>query len=95
VNALWFLAGALLSGLLLLTQALTVARLHAHTAPRALMARVVAGVLFRWMLIASLLIVALRQGVVPGLWAFAGLWVMRWPLIYLIHRRRLFARLLQ
>jgi hypothetical protein len=34
--------------------------------------------MLRWGLAAGLLITALQRGIVPGLLAFAGLWLARW-----------------
>jgi hypothetical protein len=37
--------------------------------------------MLRWGFAASLLITALQRGIVPGLLAFAGLWLARWGLV--------------
>lgn len=47
-------------------------------APARTAAVTVGGILFRLGLSGGLLVVALRQGIVPGLLAFAGMLVARW-----------------
>ena len=86
----WLVAGALVGWVSILTQVWTVARLRPGAAFRAILG-IGGGLLFRWALIAALLIAALRQGIVAGLVAFAGLWVMRWVLVWRIHTGKSFA----
>lgn len=58
----------------------TVARFRPG-APIRVVAWVLAGAVLRWGLAASLLITALQRGIVPGLLAFAGLWLARWGMV--------------
>jgi len=77
---LWLLAGGaigLANGWLLWQG---VARLRPDASARAV-AGMVGGAALRWALVTALLVVALRQGVVSGVLAFAGLWLVRWGLI--------------
>ena len=86
----WLIAGALVGWVSILIQVWTMPRLR----PDALRQRLwgmFGGMLLRWVLIAGLFSVALRQGIVAGLWAFAGLWVMRWVLVWRIHAGKAFA----
>jgi hypothetical protein len=55
----------------------TVSRLRKETPlrPRAL---VWGGLSLRLALVAAVLILALRRGIIPGLLTFAGLWLARW-----------------
>jgi len=85
---LWLFAGGavgVLSGLILRR---TVARLQ-PTAPCHAVAWTLASTLLRWGLAAGLLIAALQRGIVPGLMAFAGLWLARWVTICSAHFARL------
>ena len=88
----WLIAGALVGWVSILTQVWTVARLCPRM-PRQGLWLLIGGMLLRWTLIAGLLSVALRQGIVAGLLAFAGLWVTRWVLVWRIHTGKLFAGL--
>ena len=75
--ALWLLAGGLVGIANGLTRWWTVSRLRREMrlSPLAL----VWGVLIlRLALVAALLILGLRRGIIPGLLAFAGLWLARW-----------------
>ena len=47
-------------------------------APHRAVAWALGGALLRWTVVAGVLIVALQQGIVPGLLAFSGLWLARW-----------------
>ncbi len=85
----WLVAGALVGWVSILTQVWLVARLCPRT-PRQGLWLLLGGMLLRWALIAGLLSVALRQGIVAGLLAFAGLWMARWVLIWRIHTGKLF-----
>ncbi|MEA3397655.1 MAG: hypothetical protein U9R05_09370 [Chloroflexota bacterium] len=86
----WLIAGALVGWVSILIQVWTVARLCPRT-PRRGLGLLIGGMLLRWALIAGLFSVALRQGIVAGLWAFAGLWVARWLGILRIHAGKSFA----
>lgn len=86
----WLVAGALVGWVSILTQVWIVARLCPRT-PRQGLWLLIGGMLLRWLLIAGLLSVALRQGIVTGLLAFAGLWLARWLGILRIHTGKLFA----
>jgi len=81
---LWLFAGwaaGALSGLILWS---SVARLRPD-APRRAVAWVLGGALLRWAAAAGLLIAALQRGIVPGLLAFAGLWLARWGTVCSAH----------
>jgi hypothetical protein len=77
VTALWLLAGGLIGMVNGLTQWWTVSRLRPKMdlGPLTL---VWGGLILRLGLVAALLILGLRQGIMPGLLAFAGLWLARW-----------------
>jgi hypothetical protein len=75
--AWWLFTGGAVGVLNGLTLWWTVARLRPG-APRRAVAWALGGVMLRWGLAASLLITALQRGIVPGLLAFAGLWLARW-----------------
>ncbi|HEC35485.1 MAG TPA: hypothetical protein ENI39_03000 [Anaerolineae bacterium] len=77
---LWLLAGLAVGVLNGLTLWSSVARLRPDVSGRAV-AWILAGALLRLSLAASLLIVALQRGVLPGLLACAGLWLARWGLV--------------
>ncbi|MBC8449836.1 MAG: hypothetical protein H8D78_19050 [Chloroflexi bacterium] len=78
--ALWLFAGLAAGALNGLTLWGTVARLRPDAPPRAV-AWILGGALLRLGLAASLLIVALQRGILPGLLAFAGLWLARWGMV--------------
>ena len=81
---LWLFAGLVvgaLNGLLLWS---SVARLCPDVSARA-MARILGGTLLRWGLAVGLLIAALQRGILPGLLAFAGLWLARWGTVCSAH----------
>ncbi len=77
----WFILGAALGGLSAWMQRWTVARL-CPSAPRRALAWTLGGATLRWALMASLLIGALQQGLVPGLLVCAGLSSARWGLVW-------------
>jgi len=84
---LWLFAGlavGALNGLILWS---SVARLRPDVPGRA-MAWILGGVLLRWGLAAGLLIAALQRGILPGLLAFAGLWLAHWGIVWREHERR-------
>ncbi|HIC94675.1 MAG TPA: hypothetical protein EYH32_01315 [Anaerolineae bacterium] len=39
------------------------------------------GALLRWVAAGGVLIVALQEGIAPGLLAFTGLWIARWGMV--------------
>ncbi len=82
----WLLTGGAIGILNFLTLCWTVAHFRPD-APRHAVAWAVGGALVRWSLAAGLLIIALRHGVLPGLLAFAGLWLGRWGTVYQSNRR--------
>jgi hypothetical protein len=43
----------------------------------------------RWTTTGGVLIAALQRGIVPGLLAFAGLWLARWGMVYWLGRTSL------
>lgn len=75
--ALWLLAGGLIGMVNGLTRWWTVTHLRQEMRLRPL-ALVWGGLILRLALVAALLIVGLRGGIIPGLLAFAGLWFARW-----------------
>ncbi|MDY7040168.1 MAG: hypothetical protein SVX38_04825 [Chloroflexota bacterium] len=77
---LWLFAGLTVGALNGLTLRWTVAHLCPEWAGRALIC-VWGGALLRWVAVAGLLIVALQRGILPGLLAFAGLWLARWGMM--------------
>jgi hypothetical protein len=79
--ASWLIAGGAIGVLNGLGLRWTVARLRPEAPGRAV-AWALGGAMLRWGLAASLLIAALRHGVVPALLAFAGLWLARWGIVY-------------
>jgi len=78
---LWLFTGLAVGALNGLTLRNSVARLRPGVPGRAV-AWIVSGALLRLGLVAGLLIVALQRGVLPGLFAFAGLWLARWGIVY-------------
>lgn len=78
--ASWLCTGGAVGVLSALTLWWTVSRFRPG-APRRALAWVLGGLMLRWGLAASLLITALQRGIVPGLLAFAGLWLARWGLV--------------
>lgn len=79
--AWWLLAGCAVGALNGLILWWAVGRLRPDV-PRNTVAWVLAGALLRWTIVAALLIGALQHGIVPGLLAFAGLWLARWGMVY-------------
>ncbi len=79
--ALWLLAGGAVGALNGLILWWTVGCLR-HDVPGSAVAWVLAGAMLRWTIVAALLIGALQHGIVPGLLAFAGLWLARWGMVY-------------
>jgi len=77
---LWLFAGLVVGALNGLTLWWTVARLQPH-APGHGVAWILGSTLLRWGLAAGLLIAALQRGILPGLLAFAGLWLARWGIV--------------
>lgn len=72
----WLVVGLLGGAVAMLSLAWTVGRLRPESAGCAL-AMVWGGTVLRWGLVALLLSLALRQGILPGLGAFAGIWLAR------------------
>ncbi len=77
---LWLFAGLAVGALNGLTLWGTVARLRPDAPPRAV-AWILGGALLRWTAAAGVLIAALQRGILPGLLAFAGLWLARWGMV--------------
>ena len=75
--ASWLFTGGAVGVLNGLTLWWTVARLRPG-APRGVVAWALGGAMLRWALTVGLLSSALQRGIVPGLLAFAGLWLVRW-----------------
>jgi hypothetical protein len=80
IVALCLFIGGAVGTLNVLTLRWTVARLRPG-APRHAAAWILGGALLRWGFIAGLLIAALQRGLVPGLLAFAGLWLAQWGMV--------------
>jgi hypothetical protein len=74
---LWLLAGALIGTMNGMTRWWTVSRLGhgVRLRPRTI---IWGGLVLRFALVAAVLILGLRRGIIPGLLAFAGLWLARW-----------------
>jgi hypothetical protein len=88
VSALWLLLGiaiALINGLSIRW---TVGSLNISGARSRAIAVVVGGAVVRVAVAALVLAVALRQGIVEGLLAFAGLWLGRWGAVAILSRGR-------
>lgn len=83
--ALWLAAGALVGVLNAFNRWWTVARTHHDREDRAV-SMVLGGMMVRLLVVAALLIAALRVGIVPGLLAFGGMWLARWGALIWIHR---------
>lgn len=81
---IWFALGGLWGWLSMAFQVWSLTRLVPRPAPLTV-AWVVGGFGLRLGWIALLLILALRQGIGPGLGAFAGIWLARWIAIYRLH----------
>jgi len=80
IVTLWLFVGLMVGVLNALTLWSSVARLR-PAAPGRAVAWVLGGALLRWSLAAGVLIAALQRGVLPGLLAFAGLWLARWGIV--------------
>ena len=85
-SALWLFTGGSIGVLNGLSLRWTVARLHPD-APGQAVAWALGGAMLRWSLAAGLLMTALQRGVVPGLLAFAGLWLARWGIVCWLNLR--------
>lgn len=86
MNVLWFLLGcaaAIAGGMSI---GWTVGRLNCSDAPSRAIAVVVGGAIVRVAVAALILGVALRQGIMEGLLAFAGLWLGRWGAVAILSR---------
>lgn len=81
----WLALGALWGWASVAFQVWTVKRLEARPSPLAV-AWLVGGFGVRLGWIALLLIVALQQGIGPGLSAFGGIWLARWLMIIRLHK---------
>jgi hypothetical protein len=81
---LWLLAGGVVGGLNSLNRWWTVARLRADMQISPLLLTL-GGMALRLALVAALLIAGLRHGIVPGLLAFAGLWLARSATVVWVH----------
>ena len=82
--ALWLLLGALTEGLNSFTRWWTVARIRADLQSNAL-TLTLGGMALRLALVAAVLIAALRQGILPGLLAFTGVWLSRSAAVIWFH----------
>jgi len=80
IVTLWLFAGLMVGALNALTLWSSVARLR-PAAPGRAVAWVLGGALLRLGLAVGVLIAALQRGVLPGLLAFAGLWLARWGIV--------------
>jgi len=78
--ALWLFAGGAVAVVNAVTRQRTVACLSTETIGGSLVL-VLGGMLLRLSLVAGLLIAGLRQGIAPGLLAFAGLWITRGAIV--------------
>jgi hypothetical protein len=76
---LWLLTGSIVGVLHGVTLWWTVARLQPD-APRHAVVWALGGTMLRWGITASLLITALQRGIMLGLLAFAGLFLVRWSM---------------
>ena len=77
----WLFIGGAIGMLNGLSLRWTVARLHPD-APTHAAVLTMGGAMLRWVLTAGLLIAALQHGIKSGLLAFAGLWLVRWGMVY-------------
>ena len=83
---LWLFTGGSIGVLNGLSLRWTAARLRPD-APGQAVAWALGGAILRWSLAAGLLMAALQRGVVPGLLAFAGLWLARWGIVCWLNLR--------
>jgi len=81
MTGLWFVAGSLVNVVNYWMQFRTVNSLRPET-PQVVVRGIVGRAILRWMLIAILLLAAFRQGLIPGLLALAGYWLIRLVMIY-------------
>ena len=81
MTVLWFVAGSLVNIVNYWMQFQVVNNLHPGT-PKIVVRRIVGGAILRWAMIAVVILAALRQGVIPGLLALAGYWIIRLVVIY-------------
>ena len=81
MTGLWFVAGSLVNVVNYWMQFRTVSSLHPET-PQGVVRQIVRRSILRWMMIAVLLATAFHQGVIPGLLAFTGYWIIRLVMIY-------------
>ncbi len=77
---MWLFAGGVVGVVNGVARWKTVSRLSTETMSRSL-TLTVGGMLLRLGLVTGLLIAGLMQGIVPGLLAFAGLWITRWTIV--------------
>ena len=88
----WLAVGCALGIANTVMQWWTVARLHPRE-PLHAVVTVIGGMVIRWLLAAIVLTMALQNGIIPGLVAFAGMLLARWAmLVYLTSRPTLFER---
>lgn len=78
--ALWLFAGGIVAVVNAVIRQRTVACLSTETIGGSLVL-VLGGMLLRLGLVAGLLVAGLRQGAIPGLLAFAGLWITRGAIV--------------
>lgn len=79
-SALWLFAGGAVAIVNAVTRQRTVAWLSAETIGGSLVL-VLGGMLLRLGLVAGVLVAGLRQGVMPGMLAFVGLWITRGAIV--------------
>ena len=86
MNALWLLAGGIIGTANGLSRWWTVSRLRSgmRVSPVSL---VWGGFMLRLALVTGLLSLGLSRGALPGLLAFAGLWLARWATVSYTHLR--------
>jgi hypothetical protein len=84
VIALWLFLGALTEALNSFTRWWTVARIRADLQRNAL-TLTLGGMALRLALVAAVLTAALRQGILPGLLAFVGVWLSRSAAVIWFH----------
>lgn len=76
----WPFAGGLVAIVNGLTRWTTISHLSSGAVTRSLVL-VFIGMFVRLGLVTGLLIAGLERGIVPGLLAFAGLWIVRWTIV--------------
>jgi len=77
---IWPFAGGLVAIVNGLTRWTTISQLSSDAVTRSLVL-VLVGMFVRLGLVTGLLIVGLKRGIVAGLLAFAGLWIVRWTIV--------------